>query len=98
MTIARLRACASSLPTGAHAAPVLTILLGRSRRDAPSHTHELAEYLKENLERVQSSICASSEVRRCFGDLATAAVVSGLGANVLVVQSKMVSVARNKDA
>lgn len=83
LTIARLRAVASSTSSP------LTVLTGRSRRDAPSHTHELASYLKNNLEQVQQGLCASSEVRRSLGDLGTAFFVSGVGANLLVVQAGM---------
>lgn len=84
MTLARLRTIALTLPP----ATPLTVLLGRSRRDAPSHTAELATYLKANLERVQGGICASSEVRRSLGDVGTAVLVAGVGeGNLLVVQA-----------
>lgn len=81
MSVARLRATSQSNLAN------VTVFAGRSRRDAPSHTLELAAYLKNNLESVQASICASSEVRRSLGDLGTAYVVSGQVDNVLVVQA-----------
>ncbi|ORY43580.1 Sodium/hydrogen exchanger family-domain-containing protein [Leucosporidium creatinivorum] len=91
LTLARARALSSSLSVP------LTILTGRSRRDAPSHTNELATYLKANLEAVQQGLCASSEVRRSLGDLGTAYCVSGVGANLLVVQAGLSGVGKSKD-
>lgn len=64
------------------------IIVGRGRRDAPSYTVELANYLKDNLDAVQGSIATSSEVRRSLGDLGVAYLVSGTGNSMLVVQSK----------
>jgi hypothetical protein len=64
------------------------VVVGRGRRDAPSYTIELASYLKDNLEAVQGSIAASSEVRRSIGDLGVGYLVSGVGNSLLVLQSK----------
>lgn len=80
LTIARARA---ALTPGTP----LVLVAGRSRRGAPSHTHELADYLKENLEAVSSGIANSSEVRRSLGDVGTAYLVSGVGHSLFVVQS-----------
>jgi hypothetical protein len=69
----------------------LVVLVGRGRRAARSHTRELAEFLKSNLEAVQSSIAASSEVRRSLGDLAVAYLVSNVGNSLFVIQSAATS-------
>ncbi|GAA6034234.1 hypothetical protein JCM8097_003799 [Rhodosporidiobolus ruineniae] len=53
----------------------LTLLVGRGRRDAPSHTLELGQLLKEEVDAVRASVLVSSEVRRALGDAATAAVL-----------------------
>ncbi|KAI5477861.1 potassium:hydrogen antiporter [Pseudohyphozyma bogoriensis] len=65
----------------------LVVVSGRGRRNATSHTKELAAFLKENLEKVQSSIAHSSEVRRAIGDVAVAYLVAGVGSALVVIQS-----------
>ncbi|KAM0792622.1 hypothetical protein ACM66B_005282 [Microbotryomycetes sp. NB124-2] len=97
LTTARLRAVSTSLASES-VRPSLVVMSGRGRRDAPSHSRELAEYLKLNIDRVQSSVCANSDVRRSLGDVGTACFVSGLGDQLLVVQAKPPSVTSSKDA
>lgn len=80
LSIARARAAAS-----ASQVPFI-VVAGRGRRDAISHSRELAAFLKANLEAVQSGIAGSTEVRRSLGDLGVAYLVSGVGNGVLVVQ------------
>ncbi|KAK4053197.1 K(+)/H(+) antiporter [Microbotryomycetes sp. JL201] len=87
LTTARLRAVSTSLASEA-IRPSLVVMSGRGRRDAPSHTRELGQYLKLNIDRVQSGVCANSDVRRSLGDVGTACFVSGLGDQLLVVQAK----------
>lgn len=83
LTIARARATAQSKGIDV---PFI-VVAGRGRRGAMSHTKELGEFLKENLESVHTSIVNSSEVRRAVGDLAVAYLVAGLGTSIMVVQS-----------
>lgn len=66
----------------------LVVLVGRSRLDAPSHSAEINQLLKVHTEKVQRSICVSTEVRRALGDQATACVVEGSASRVWVVQTK----------
>ncbi|GAA5906149.1 uncharacterized protein JCM6883_005458 [Sporobolomyces salmoneus] len=66
----------------------LVVLVGRSRLDAPSHSAEITQLLKTHADRVQRSICVSTEVRRALGDQATACVVEGSASRVWVVQNK----------
>lgn len=84
LSIARARATALD-----HSSIPMTIIVGRGRRDARSHHVELGQYLKSNLETVQSGMANSSEVRRSLGDLGVAYLVSEkeVGGSVLVVQS-----------
>ncbi|GAA5888283.1 hypothetical protein JCM16303_007260 [Sporobolomyces ruberrimus] len=65
----------------------LVFLLGRSRRDASSHRAESLQLLKEAEKGGTLGICASPEVRKCVGEAASAALISGLGENVWVIQS-----------
>ncbi|GAA5926155.1 uncharacterized protein JCM15063_000200 [Sporobolomyces koalae] len=62
-------------------------LLGRSRRDASSHRVESLSLLKQAEQDGSLGICASQEVRKCLGEAASAALISGVGENVWVVQS-----------
>ncbi|GAA5906764.1 uncharacterized protein JCM6883_005681 [Sporobolomyces salmoneus] len=62
-------------------------LVGRSRRDASSHRIESLALLKQAEKDGTLGICASQEVRRCVGEAASAALISGIGENVWVVQS-----------
>ncbi|GAA6009345.1 hypothetical protein JCM11491_004281 [Sporobolomyces phaffii] len=66
----------------------LVTLVGRSRLDAPSHSAEITQLLKVHADKVQRSICVSTEVRRALGDQATACVVEGSASRVWVVQTK----------
>lgn len=65
----------------------LVFLLGRSRRDASSHRVESLSLLKQAEKDGTLGICASQEVRRCVGEAASAALISGIAENVFVVQS-----------
>ena len=62
-------------------------LLGRARRDASSHRVESLSLLKQAEKDGTLGICASQEVRRCVGEAASAALISGIAENVFVVQS-----------
>lgn len=68
-----------------------TIVVGRSRQDAPSHSNELALFLKSNVDTL--GLAGSSEVRRCLGDLGSALVAARIEgvAGVLVLQSGSLS-------
>lgn len=81
--LSRVSTLASSTPTRP-----LVVLVGRSRLDAPSHSVEISHLLKVHADRVQRSICVSTEVRRALGDQATACVVEGSASRVWVVQTK----------
>lgn len=67
------------------------VVLGRSRRSAPSHRIELEQYLKEKVvagHGIQTlGIAASSEVRKTLGDIGSAVVVSGEAGSVLIIQT-----------
>lgn len=65
----------------------LVFLLGRSRRDASSHRVESLALLKQAEKDGSLGICANHEVRKCVGEAASAALISGVGENVWVVQS-----------
>ena len=65
----------------------LVFLIGRSRRDASSHRVESLSLLKQAEKDGTLGICASQEVRKCVGEAASAALISGVGENVWVVQS-----------
>ncbi|GAA6006088.1 hypothetical protein JCM11491_002028 [Sporobolomyces phaffii] len=62
-------------------------LLGRSRRDASSHRVESLSLLKQAEKDGTLGIAASQEVRKCVGEAASAALISGVGENIWVVQS-----------
>jgi len=81
--LSRLSAFTIASPTR----PLIT-LVGRSRLDAPSHSAEIALLLKAYSDKVQRSICVSTEVRRALGDQATACIVEGSASRVWVVQTK----------
>jgi len=81
--LSRLSAFTIASPTR----PLIT-LVGRSRLDAPSHSAEIALLLKAYADKVQRSICVSTEVRRALGDQATACIVEGSASRVWVVQTK----------
>ncbi|GAA5936184.1 uncharacterized protein JCM15063_002737 [Sporobolomyces koalae] len=85
-TLSRL----STLSTSSNSTSIrpLIALVGRSRLDAPSHTAEITHLLKLHADKVQRSICVSTEVRRALGDQATACVVEGSASRVWVVQAK----------
>lgn len=67
------------------------VVVGRSRRSAPTHRVELERYLKEKVvagHGIQSlGIAASSDVRKTLGDIGSAVVVSGEASSVLILQS-----------
>ncbi|KAK4058639.1 K(+)/H(+) antiporter [Microbotryomycetes sp. JL221] len=101
LTISRLRAVFATLSSSraeavSIARPSVIVLSGRGRRDAPSHSQELAQYLKLNMDKVQSSVCANSDVRRSLGDVGTACFVSGIGDQLLIVQAKVSGQGLNK--
>ncbi|GAA5875255.1 hypothetical protein JCM1840_001912 [Sporobolomyces johnsonii] len=76
----------------------LVFLVGRARRDAASHRLESLALLKAAEQANTLGICASPEVRRCLGEAAAAAVVSGVeGAAVWVVQSGLTGGKRRRD-
>lgn len=93
-----LRTLVHNLPTSANSASSSSspiILLGRSRRLAPSHLSEsrtlLATAAKDG--RLGGSVCRDREVRRALGEVGTAVLLGGEGGGegsgwVWVVQSK----------
>ena len=74
-----------------HGAQNVTVLAGRSRRQAGSHRLELATYLKTQLavDRNSLGIARSTEVRKTLGDVGSALVVSRLGQKVLIIQKAL---------
>lgn len=78
--LAALRRSLSSTSSPSSSTPriPLVILVGRGRRDAPSHSLEATQLLKENVDAVRTSVLVSSEVRRAIGDA---------GVGVLLTQS-----------
>ncbi|GAA5821255.1 hypothetical protein JCM10212_004220 [Sporobolomyces blumeae] len=75
----------------------LVILLGRSRRDAASHRLESLDLLKQAEKDGSLGICASTDVRRCLGESASAVLSSAArtGDNVWIVQSGKTGGRRN---
>lgn len=65
-----------------------TWVVGRGRRDAASHRQEGLELLREAEQERRLGVCAAAEARRCLGEGGVAALLSGVGENVLVVQSR----------
>lgn len=67
-----------------------TWVIGRGRRDAASHRVEGLALLRaaEAEGKGRLGACRSAEVRRCLGQQGTAALVSGVGDNLLIVQSR----------
>jgi hypothetical protein len=67
------------------------VITGRSRRFAPTHKSELAQYLKEKAvggSGVSSlGIAGSSDVRKTLGDIGSALVVSGDADSILIIQT-----------
>ncbi|CEQ39231.1 SPOSA6832_00758 [Sporobolomyces salmonicolor] len=76
----------------------LVFLVGRARRDAASHRLESLSLLKAAEKANTLGICASPEVRRCLGEAAAAAVVSGVEGAVWVVQSGLTGGKRRREA
>ena len=82
----------ASVVASSNAAPLL-IIVGRSRRAAPSHREELQQFLKEHVvnsnsgEAASLGIAASSDVRKSLGDCGSALVVANKAGSLLVIQS-----------
>lgn len=74
-----------------------TWVVGRGRRDAASHRVEGLEILKKAERERKLGVCASAEVRRCLGEMGTAALISGVGSNLLVVQSRQTGGRRGRE-
>lgn len=71
-------------------------VVGRGRRDAASHRAEGLDLLREAEQARRLGVCASADARRCFGEAGVAALLSGVGSNVLVVQSRATGGKRNE--